>query len=511
MSEEVKVYAREAFYIPIKAIGKKLANNIVDKYTYRFYEEKACAQCDWLQDRHSENCDDCAAYKGGVQLAKKVVINDKKFLTTPVGDKAGLLKLLEKKGYDVRIKSKRVEIPFKREIEFTGTLKPDQAEAVKAIHKYKNGVIKAPPRSGKTVLSSAAVCEIGMKTIIVAAQHSWLAGFRETFLGSKTQKALTNAKEKYVGYAKTLEDFKKYDVCLVTYQTFNSPGGQKLLKKIRDMFTVLVVDEVHMGAAPKFVVMLSHLNVKYRIGLSGTPNRKDGRFPLVSNLIGPTIHTSIVKRLRPTIILTRTDYKKTDGKSRAPSAWTNMVGALEKDKKRLKLIAKCAIQDVKDKHMVIIPFSQKKAVDMCVKFINEKAGKRLAHVFDGRVKKTKRDEIVDKARDYKIKVLVGNAKMLSTGLNIPRASMLYEATLSSNMENCEQRVSRVLTPHEGKPEPRVRMFLDDMPVRKRCMANEYWGCIHKVFKPIISDKDLVALKSYLASAKKRQDFAGYEL
>ena len=508
---EVKMYAREAFYIPIKDIGKKLANKIIEKYTYRFYEEKACAQCDWLKDRHSDNCDTCPAYKGGMQLAKKVEVNEKKFIVTPAGDKAGILKLLEKKGFDVTVKSKREEIPFKRPIKFTGTLKPDQAEAVKAIHKKKNGVIKAPPRSGKTVLSSAAVCEIGMKTIILAAQYSWLAGFRETFLGSKTQEALTNAKSKYVGYAKKLEDFEKYDVCLVTYQTFNSPGGRKLLKKIRDMFTVLVVDEVHMGAAPNFAHLLSQLNVKYRVGLSGTPNRKDGRFPLVTNLIGPTIHTSVVKRLKPTIVLTRTEYKKADGKSRAPSAWTYMVGALEKDKKRLKLIAKCVLQDVKDKHMVIIPFAHKKAVDMCVRMINDKAGKQLAHVFDGRVKKTKRDEIVDKARRYKIKVLVGNAKMLSTGLNIPRASMLYESTLSSNMENCEQRVSRVLTPHDGKPDPRVRIFLDDMAVRKRCLANEYWGCIHKVFKPRISDKDLVALKSYLASAKKRNEFAAYEL
>ncbi len=38
-----------------------------------------------------------------------------------------------------------------------------------------------------------------------------------------------------------------------------------------------------------------------------------------------------------------------------------------------------------------------------------------------------------------------------------------------------------------------------MNVRKRCLATEWWQCISPVFKPIISDKDLVILKNYLSS------------
>jgi superfamily II DNA or RNA helicase len=498
---ELKVVAREAFFIKIEDIGKKLKDKIIDHYTYRFYEEKSCKECEWLIERHSDNCEDCAAYKGGIQMAKIEKIGDTKYLSTPIGDKAGLTKLLEKKGHEVKLRKKHKDTDFKRPIKFTGTLKPDQKQAVKAIFKYKMGVVKAPPRSGKTVLSSAAVCMIGKKTIILAAQHSWLAGFRETFLGSKTQKPLTNAREKRVGYARKYADFLKYDVCLVTYQTFNSEGGQKLLKKIRDLFNVLVVDEVHGAAANKYAYALSRLNVEYRIGLSGTPSRKDGRMILASNLMGPIIHESIVKRLRPTIHLTRTAYSKADTKSKARSGWSLMVGALEKDKKRIKLIAKWALYDVKNGHMVMIPFTQQKPIAMCIAKINEMAGRKIAYPFHGKISKNMRDEYIDKARNYKIQVLVGNAKMMSTGINIPRASMLYEVTLSSNMENCEQRISRVLTPYDGKPSPGVRMFLDDTAVRKRCFANEYWGCIHKVFKPIIADKDLTALKSYF-SAKK---------
>jgi superfamily II DNA or RNA helicase len=335
----------------------------------------------------------------------------------------------------------------------------------------------------------------------MAAQREWLDGFYETFCGSETQKPLTNAKKRQVGFAKTLEDFEKYDVCLVTVQTFHNARGQKLLKKIRDMFTVLICDEVHMSAANKYASAVSKLNTRYRIGLSGTPARKDNRYIITESLFGPILFEAKVERLRPKISLVRTDYKKS---YKGRVLWTTMVKSLETDPARLKLMAKWAIKDAKAGHMVLIPLSQVVPIKALTLAINRMAGKKMAHAFWGGLKKDVRKKLIQDARTYKARILVGNAKLVSVGTNIPRASMLYEGFLSSNKENCEQRISRVLTPYEDKPQPGVRIFLDDFDVRRNCLRNEWFQCIKPKFKPIISEVDEKVLKGYFSSSKKNE-------
>lgn len=490
----IVIHGREAFFIRKKDLNPDTIDLIQQAYTFRFYEEKSCDKCEWKPDRHSDICDNCAAFKGGAVLAKDVKVGKNAYLSTPIGDAKGLKKLLAKQGFeDVTLKRHFPNKEFSRKIRFTGTLKGTQPEAVEAMVTKKRGVCKAPPRSGKTVMSSAAICRIGKKTIIMASQRDWLVGFYETFVGSKTQTPLTNASKEKIGFARTYEEFIKYDICLVTTQTFWSEKGEKLLQRIKNMFAVIVIDEVHTSAANKYASVIAKLNCEWKIGLSGTPSRKDGRFTIAKALIGPNLYDMQVERSRPTIRLVRTQYTRVY-KGQVP--WTSMVSSLEKDPKRLKLIAEWALKDAKDGHMVLIPLSQVTPIKALVLAINKIAGKKVAYPFYGQVKKPDRDLTIERAREFKIRIIVGNTKLLSTGINIPRASALYDVAMSSNLENCEQRVSRILTPWEDKPPPILRIFLDNMNVRKNCLRNEYFQCVRPRFKPIISAKDEEVLKGY---------------
>lgn len=347
-----------------------------------------------------------------------------------------------------------------------------------------------------TVMGSSLVCHLRRKTLILASQRDWLMGFKETFVGSDTQPALTDLDPKRIKLCKTLEDFMTHDVCLATVQTFYSPGGEKLLRKLRDVFSVILVDEVHTSAADKYAQIMAKLNGRYVIGFSGTPDRKDTKEVLVENIIGPIIHEMKTERMQPHIRLTRTGYSKTT-KGQVP--WAYLVRGMENDKKRIDCIAKQAIRDIAEGHMVLIPTAQVKPIKLIVKRINELAGKTLAYEFTGGLKKPLRDEYIQKARDYKIKCLVGTQKILSVGINIPRASCLYETVLSSNLPNAQQRMARVLTPMDGKPTPVIRFFLDDFGVRRNCMRNEYYRVLVPIFKPVISAKDKEMLESYFRS------------
>ena len=495
------VYKREAVFIPIKDLTPKQCDRVQDKLRFRFYEERACKTCENLSERHSDLCDVCPAYKGGYDLGPKVKIGAKRYLKVPVGAFDRIQNYLELQGHEIHVVDKTPRGKDIRKINFTGTLKPEQASALKVLVKTKRGVLQAPPRSGKTVLGTAFICKASKKTLILASQRDWLDGFLETFIGSATQEALTDIKPSRIGFCKTLKDFQEKDVCLATVQTFYSPAGQKLLRKIRSLFEVVVVDETHFGAADRFIRILASLNARAMITLTATPDRKDGKFILVENVVGKVIYEIKVESLRPRVLLTRTGFSKKVGRGR----WDQMVSSLEGDKARAKVIAAQVIKDVKAGHMVFIPMASLRGIDLVVRTINEMAGKRLAHRFTGKEAKI-RKEIIQKARDYKIKVLVGTMKILSTGINVPRASMLYEVSMSSNKVNAEQRMRRVCTPYEGKPDPCIRYFMDDYSVRKSCMRNEFYQVMLPKIKPIISDRDRMLLNSYFSDKEQHERF-----
>lgn len=492
----MKVVKREAVFIPIKDITPQIQERIKDKLTFNFFaKEKICEECEWVAERVNDVCESCANFKGQYQLASQVKLGSSKYLKVPVGSSPEIIRLIEDRGIEVEVRdmspSTKVR-PFK----FKGKYRPGQVEAIKAMLKFKRGILKAPPRSGKTVMGSSLVCHLSRKTLILASQRDWLMGFKETFVGSDTQPALTDLDPKRIKLCKTLEDFKTHDVCLATVQTFYSPGGEKLLKAIRDWFDVILVDEVHTSAADKYAQIMAKLNGRYVIGFSGTPDRKDTKEVLVENIIGPIIHEMKTERMQPHIRLTRTGYSKTT-KGQVP--WAYLVRGMENDKKRIDCIAKQAIRDIAEGHMVLIPTAQVKPIKKIVQRINELAGKTLAYEFTGGLKKPLRDQYIQDARDYKIKCLVGTQKILSVGINIPRASCLYETVLSSNLPNAQQRMARVLTPMQGKPTPIIRFFLDDFGVRKNCMRNEYYRVLVPIFKPVISPKDKEMLESYFRS------------
>ena len=353
--------------------------------------------------------------------------------------------------------------------------------------------------SHNTVIGTATICEIGQKTIILAAQREWLIGFQETFLGNASQEAMTNARSRQIGFCKTYEDFEKTDVCLATFAQFFSPSGRKMLNRIKNMFVVMGVDEVHLCSALETSRVLAQFNAEYRFGLTGTPERKQADLvKIFFNLIGPIIYEAKVERLRPRVELLHTGCKQ-DIKGMGQAAFTRFVTAIEKDAARVKKICQRVVQLVNQGHMVLLPVQRVKSVDLYCKVINRLAGEgsRIAFPFYGTMDKARRKETINRCRDYRIKVLVGNSKLISVGLNIPRASCIFErVTPSSNIPNCDQRVSRVLTPMDGKPQPLIVYVLDDSKIMQSTARTEWWNCIHPRHRPLMDPRDRAILMEW---------------
>lgn len=493
----LRVYDADAFYVRLSDIGKELADEVIDKLSFRFYNDSACEKCPYYADRHSDVCDECPQYHGRISMGRAQSMGDNTYLRIPAGDSNILETLLQVD--HVKIIEKNKLIPMSTRIHFLGTLLEYQKPAVADLIYYERGILKSAPRTGKTVMAAAVVCKLGLKTIIVAAQRDWLVNFHETFVGSKTQEGMTDISQKKIGFAKHEEDFDKYDVCLCTYQTFISDKGQELLKRIRRKFSVLICDEVHRSSAAGHAKVVGQFACRYKLGLSGTPKRKDGKHIVGRHLFGPVIHQTDVARLKPHVEFHWTGTKCT------ASTWVGIVNKVEFDKKRQKMIAEMAIKDAKAGHMVLIPLARVRSIKEVTKLINEIAGETLAYEFYGALKKDIRDQRIAEARKYNIKILVGNIGLISVGINIPRASALYVVTPTSNIYNCEQRVSRILTPDKGKGQPLLRIFADDSGPARSCFRNEFFNCIHPMFKPSMSGDTYVKIKGWV-NKKKGMDF-----
>ena len=501
----MRVIKHAGYLIHNKYLTQEDWERALKRWTYRFYNERACAKCEFFEDRHVDDvCGQCKAFLGARCMAKPVTIKDNKYLSLPYGDKVGVRKFL-KRWPKFDVVDKHPDTDFAEPITLLGKPYAYQEDAVAALIKHRCGVLDSPPRSGKTVMATVAICKIGKKAIILAHQRDWLNNFAETFLGSPTQEAFTDATPERVKFCKTLKDFQTADVAFATIQQFMSPKGQLLLSKIRSLFPILCVDEAHGVPALQSSKIIAQFNARYRFGLTGTPERKNAEeFVAVDNLFGPTIYKTQVQKLVPQFEAIYTGCK-TEVKGRSQAAWPRFVTSLENNEKRTELLVRVITEGIEKSHMVLVPCARVKTVFRLVKLINHYFGEEVAKPFTGSLRPDQRNKLIEDARNYKVKCIIGVGKIVSTGLNIPRASMLVDHVPTNNRPGAIQRISRILTPYSGKPTPVYVRLLDDGKEARNCFRSEWWSAVYKEFKPTMSKATYAKLKGYLANAKFRPE------
>ena len=482
----------DRIYIP----ENKVDHEKVEKIFLRsVYNDDKCEHCEFRPDRHCEQCDQCPNYIGTFKLHNEKEINGKQYIGIPVGARNKIPKItLDKK---FKVTDKRVSPKMKHDIKFIGTERDYQVKARKEMVKKGYGVLKSMARTGKTVMFTAVTCKLKKKTLIMASQQDWLDNFYETFYGNEEKgiEPMTNAPDiekfegkKIIGFCKRYEDFVKYDVCFATYQTFLSPKGKRLLKKIRSMFGVIGIDEVHDASATEMSKIVNAFKAKHRFGLTATDDRKDGKYFITESIIGPVQHTCKVKTLKPTVTFIESGFTP----KKEYKLMHYALRALETDEARTKLIVKHVIQDVKAGHSVVIPVAFTSQMQTLVDAINKKYGKTIAAGFHGKLRKDARKKLIADARSGKIKVVIGIRKIIQVGLNVPRWSCLYEISPISNPPRFLQETSRILTPMEGKLQPVIRFFLDNLGFSRGCLRTCMYkdGMIAMGFKFSVRDMEL---------------------
>ncbi|MFC9693915.1 DEAD/DEAH box helicase family protein [Kribbella sp. NPDC056951] len=165
------------------------------------------------------------------------------------------------------------------DVALIGELADRQAAAVGELLAHDDGVLVAPPGSGKTVMACAVIAERAVSTLILvdrkALADQWRTRLTE-FLGLKPGQ-LGGGRTKLTGIVDVamLPTLARHD----DVENLTAGYGQ------------VIVDEAHHIAAAAYDHSVKKIAARYWLGLTATPDRRDGLGELLRWQLGPVRHT----------------------------------------------------------------------------------------------------------------------------------------------------------------------------------------------------------------------------
>lgn len=167
------------------------------------------------------------------------------------------------------------------DLEFKGELNDKQKALIGGVIDGMNtkggGVICLPTGYGKTVVAIYLACHFKKRTLWITHQSNLLEQTKASF------ENFTNAS---VGIIKQQRAEVDNPVVIGMLQSISI---KTYTPEMFDKFGLVIFDEVHRVPSFVFSKSLWKVNTKYMIGLSATPERKDGMENIINVCLGPII------------------------------------------------------------------------------------------------------------------------------------------------------------------------------------------------------------------------------
>jgi len=199
-------------------------------------------------------------------------------LILPRGLRHAVTDIVEKAGSrlavtDVRNPGTEIDVAF------TAQLQPEQAVAVSAMLAHDDGVLVAPPGSGKTVMAFAIIAERATSTLVLLDRKALAEQWRDqvaTFLGIKPGQ-VGGGRRKLTGVV---------DIAMLP-----TLARRDDIAELTRPYGHIIIDECHHLAAAAYDHSVKRIGAQFWLGLTATPTRRDGLGELVTWQLGPVRHT----------------------------------------------------------------------------------------------------------------------------------------------------------------------------------------------------------------------------
>lgn len=497
MEKRVKVIADSKYWIRKRDIGNlKQVKEFTSRYERHIFREQICARCPNLEYRYNEVCEKCTlgGHEAFLKLWQEKTIKNKEYIGIPSGWHERIERLLNK---PITIVDKRANVPFSVPIRFTGRLyageldpdgrpRPNQVQVVQDFMVRKSGIIKVPPRGGKTVMSMNVMCQLAQKTLIIAHQKELLLQFYKTIMGSKEDKRppMTNVPYLQKKHGKTfckiiekISDLKNEDlqIVLINYQKLIRKEGPARVKAlINGNYGLVIVDEVHRSGALEFSKFLNSLDTKYKMGLSATVARKDSRHIITRDIMGPIAAETNVSAFIPLIRFIQGPVRK----GYPIKSWPSIMKWIKTTSAFTDLIVKLVFDYAEKGHKsIIIPVDHKDHQKTIADAINAEARRRrvrlkekwptlMADTFHSG---SKREQVLKAVDRGEIPVLVAIRSMVKEGIDFQLPTVLIMPIPMSAKQGIgaplfHQLSNRVSTRVPGKQQPELAIIVPGMPI-----------------------------------------------
>ncbi len=392
------------------------------------------------------------------------------YVGLPRGRQSEVETLLREYGVSLDIADERVS-GDPHEFRFKGKLTPVQKKAVTALLEHDIGMFVAPPGVGKTVVGTYLVAQRGCSTLILVHRRplldQWLAQL-SLFLGIEPKEIGQIGAGKKTGNG-------RLDVAMI----------QSLVRKekVQDLvanYGQIIVDECHHLPAVSFERVLAEAKARYVVGLTATPQRRDGHHPITEMQMGPVrfaIDPKSQAAQRPfahKLVVRETGFKTT---SEAAPSIQKLYAALAADEKRNRLILDDVIHAIEQGRSPILLTERKDHLEYFAARL-EKFARHLVVLQGGMGVKERREvrERLAAIPNREERLILATGRYIGEGFDDARLDTLFLALPVSWKGTLIQYTGRLYRLHPGKAEVRLFDYVDrDVPMLLRMFEKRLRG------------------------------------
>ena len=330
---------------------------------------------------------------------------------------------------DYEIIDKRVTSPIEH-AKFKFDLRPSQQAVYDEIE--DNSIINAWVSWGKTFTGLAIAGKLGQKTLVIThtvpLRNQW----------AKEVKKVYGFEPGIIGSGRF-----EIDAPIVIG---NTQTLYRNIEKIRKEFGTIILDEMHHVSSPTFSKLLDTNYCRYKIGLSGTIERKDGKHVVFRDYFGNTLFKPPKENyMTPTVHIVPSEIRFMDG---AKIPWANRVTKLATDEEYQHTVSMLAAAYAARGHKVLVVSDRVSFLKRCAELTGDKA-----ICVTGEVSHEDRETLVDEILYGDKEVLYGTQAIFSEGISVDTLSCLILGTPVNNEPLLTQLVGRVIRKKEGKIDP----------------------------------------------------------
>lgn len=342
------------------------------------------------------------------------------------------------------------------ELAFHGELTPIQKQASEALRAHDTGVFVAPPGIGKTVLGTYMIARRMRSTLVLVHRRplldQWVAQI-SMFLGLQTREIgrIGGGASKPTG---------RIDVAMI----------QSLVRRdsVDDLvarYGHVIVDECHHVPAVSFERVLAEIKARYVLGLTATPQRRDGHQPILEMQLGPVRFGVATKGLAAAqpfehqLVVRETDFRLPSDKK--DPAIQEIYRLLSLNDARNRLIVNDVLAAMRDGRSPILLTERRDHLDLLAARLRDEVPRLI--VLRGGMGAKDRKAIaaqLDAAETGEPTLVLATGRYIGEGFDSARLDTLFLAMPISWKGTLVQYSGRLHRLHPEKREVRIYDYVD---------------------------------------------------